>query len=211
MIFRLHKSLLAIFLLIILVSVDAPAQARKLIGFGDSLMAGYGLMARDGFMPQLQAALRARGHDIHLINASVSGDTTASGRARLAWTLDGITQAGDIVILELGGNDALRGMSPSRTYDNLAAMIEMLQARHLVVLLAGMRAPLNWGADYARQFDNLYSRLAIQYKIPLYPFFLEGVATVPHLNLADGIHPNATGIKTIVERILPFIENLLDS
>lgn len=214
MIFRLDKSLLPIFFFILLLSSVAPAGGRALIGFGDSLMAGYGLAPRDGFMPQLERALRARGYDLRFVNASVSGDTTDSGRARLIWTLDGIVQtkskARDIVILGLGGNDVLRGVSPARTRENLEVIIETLQTRGFRVFLAGMRSPLNWGADYAQDFDAIYPSLAKAYQIPLYPFFLDGVATVPRLNLSDGIHPNSQGIKMIVERILPFIEATLN-
>ncbi len=169
---------------------------------GDSLSAGLGLAAAESFPAQLEAALQARGLEIEVINAGVSGDTSAGGRARLEWTLAGQPA---LVIVELGGNDALRGLPPEQTEAHLAAILDALKTRGIQPLLAGMRAPRNLGKDYVERFDGLYPRLADRYAVPFYPFFLEGVAGDPALNLADGIHPNAAGIAEIVRRILPLV------
>lgn len=184
---------------------DAP---QTLILFGDSLMAGYGLDQDAGFAPQLEAALKDAGHDIRVVNSSVSGDTTAAGLARLDWAL---VDKPDAVLLELGANDALRGVEPSQTRDNLAQIIEKLRAMDVDVLLAGMMAPPNMGTAYGDEFNSIYPDLAGRYQIELYPFFLDGVAAEPSLNLDDGMHPNADGVKVIVERILPEVIDLLGS
>lgn len=176
-----------------------------ILAFGDSLIAGYGLEAEYSFPSRLEAALRARGFSVRVINAGLSGDTTGGGLDRLDWVLSEEIEA---VILELGANDALRGLSPQQAKKNLAAMIEKLQTHDLPILLAGMRAPLNLGIKYISAFDAIYPELARQYGVPLYPFFLEGVALRPHLNLPDGLHPNPEGVDRIVENILPHVENL---
>ncbi|MGF1456622.1 MAG: arylesterase [Alphaproteobacteria bacterium] len=185
---------------------DAAGPAIRILGLGDSLMAGYGLPPGEGFVEQLEAALAARGHDVAVINAGVSGDTTAGGRARLAWSLaDPVTHA----IVELGANDALRGLEPAETEANLRAILTTLKAEGIPVLLCGMLAPRNLGPDYAAEFDALYPRLAAEFGVVFYPFFLEGVAREAALNQPDGIHPNRAGVERIVDRILPFVEQVI--
>ena len=184
----------------------ATAEPLKIVGFGDSLMAGYNLGPGEGFTDRLQAALRAGGHDVTVENAGVSGDTTSGGLSRLDWSVPDGTQ---LVILELGANDMLRGIAPETTEKNLDAMMERLKTRNIAMLLAGMRAAPNLGEDYARAFDSIYPRLAEKYGVPLYPFFLDGVAGNPELQLEDGMHPNARGIDKMVEAILPTVEKTL--
>lgn len=179
----------------------------KILAFGDSLTAGYGLDAEDAFPAQLQAALLERGHSVIVINAGVSGDTSTGGRERLDWTLNEPT---DGVILELGANDALRGVNPDVTREALDEIIQKLHERELPVLLAGMQAPPNMGHVFVEKFNPIYFDLAAQYDLLLYPFFLDGVAAEPNLNQADGIHPNAEGVAIIVERILPKVEELIE-
>ncbi|WP_288349124.1 arylesterase [uncultured Thalassospira sp.] len=189
-----------------------PVQAadklpQTIVLFGDSLMAGYGLAHDDGFAPKLQSALKQAGHDVRVINSSVSGDTSAAGLARLDWAL---VDKPDAVLLELGANDALRGVEPAQTRDNLAKIIEKLRAQDVDVLLAGMMAPPNMGKAYGDEFNSIYPDLAGRYEVDFYPFFLDGVAAEPDLNQDDGMHPNADGVAVIVERILPDVINLLD-
>ncbi|WP_299869463.1 arylesterase [uncultured Hoeflea sp.] len=186
-----------------------PASAEaalRLIGLGDSLMAGYGLDGADGFPARLQAALEERGHAVEIIDAGVSGDTTSGGLARLDWS---IPDDVDGVILELGANDALRGLPPETTRENLRSMIERLQARDIPVLLAGMLAPPNMGADYEARFNTIYPELAEEYGLVLYPFFLDGVTGDTAMLLPDGMHPNAQGVEKMVENILPYAEEFL--
>ncbi len=173
---------------------------------GDSLVAGYGLPAEQAFPARLQEALLERGHRVVVQNAGVSGDTTAGGLARLEWTL---AERPDLVIVELGGNDALRGLDPRQTRENVDAILSLLHTAGVRVLLAGMRAPRNLGSDYYTKFDRIYPDLAIRHAVPLYPFFLEGVAGHPELNLKDGIHPNEKGVAVIVRGILPQLEKAL--
>lgn len=182
-------------------SFAATGPATILV-LGDSLSAGYGLAESDAFPAQLEAALVAQGHSVRVINAGISGDTSAGGAARLEWSL---ADNPDLVILALGANDALRGLSPAQTRTNLASIITRLQERQTSVLLAGMLAPRNMGEAYYNSFDNIYPELAQEFSVPLYPFFLEGVAGKPELNLADGIHPNVAGIQVMVEGILPLV------
>ncbi len=172
-------------------------------------MAGYGLDPDAGFVPRLEAALRADGLAVHVVNAGVSGDTTSAGRARLEWVLDGLDRKPDLVLLELGANDALRGVDPRITRANLDAMLALLARRGLRVLLIGMRAPPNLGPEYRRAFDRIYPALAARYRTCFYPFFLEGVAARPALNQADGLHPNAHGVDEIVRRIAPAVRRAL--
>ena len=190
--------------------VSSPAHAEAtpvvLVALGDSLTAGYGLGPGEGFVPQLQAALSARGHNVHVRNGGVSGDTSTGGLARLDWAVGPDTQA---VILELGANDMLRGIAPDVTRANLTAIIKRLQARNIEVMLAGMLAAPNLGEAYAARFNPIYPQLAKQFGPVLYPFFLDGVAGQRGLNLADGIHPNAQGIGVIVDNMLPSVERLL--
>lgn len=189
----------------------APGAGGKkpfvIVAFGDSLTAGYLLGPDEGFVPQLQAALHAKGHtNVVVRDAGVSGDTSSGGLSRLDWSVGSET---DAVILELGANDALRGVDPAITQTNLEMMIKELQARSIRVLLVGMLAPPNMGKDYARAFNPIYPELAKRYDLDLYPFFLDGVAAVPGTTLEDGMHPNAKGVGIMVERILPKVENLL--
>jgi len=188
-------------------SVAALAEDTVILGFGDSLMAGYGLPQNESFPDQLQQALRDKGHAVAVVNAGVSGDTSAGGLSRMDWAL---ADSPDIVLLELGANDGLRGLDPAQTKANLAGMIEKSQASGAVVILAGMMAPRNLGADYAEEFDAMYPALAETYpNILFYPFFLEGVAAEPALNQVDGIHPNDAGVSVIVTNILPILEQAL--
>ncbi|CAN7263722.1 arylesterase [Mesorhizobium amorphae] len=185
---------------------SARAETFTIVGFGDSLMAGFGLGPGEGFTDRLQAALRAKGHDVTVANAGVSGDTTSGGLARLDWSVPDGTQ---LVILELGANDMLRGVSPGITEKNLDEMLAKLKQRKIAVLLAGMRAAPNLGVDYQNAFDAIYPKLAAKYGVPLYPFFLDGVAGQPGLRLEDGLHPNAKGVEMMVERILPTVEKAI--
>lgn len=178
----------------------------RIVGFGDSLMAGYGLNGSEGFPARLQAALEARGHNVEITDAGVSGDTSSGGLARLDWS---IPEDVDGVILELGANDALRGLPPEKTRENLDAMITRLKERGIEVLLAGMLAPPNLGADYETRFNAIYPELADKYDVVLYPFFLDGVTGNPEFLLDDGMHPNANGINTMVDGILPYAEDFL--
>lgn len=178
------------------------------MAFGDSLTAGYGLTVRDGFVPRLEAALKAEGYNVTIVNAGVSGDTTAGGKARLDWSL---AEKPDAVLLELGANDALRGLSPGASEANLEAMLKVLKERKIPVLLIGMKSPPNLGPEYVTAFEAIYPRLAARYGIPLYPFFLDGVAASSTLNQPDGIHPNADGVHEIVRRILPVVAKFLDT
>ncbi|RWQ40317.1 MAG: arylesterase [Mesorhizobium sp.] len=185
---------------------SARAEPLEIVGFGDSLMAGFGLGPDEGFTQKLEAALRAKGHDVTIANAGVSGDTSSGGLSRLDWSVPDGTQ---LVILELGANDMLRGVSPDITQKNLDAMLAKLKQRKIAVLLAGMRAAPNLGADYQNGFDAIFPKLAEKYGVPLYPFFLDGVAGEPALQLEDGLHPNAKGIDRMVERILPDVEKAI--
>ena len=184
----------------------AAAEPYRIVGFGDSLMAGFGLNPGEGFTEKLQAALKARGRDVEVINAGVSGDTTSGGLSRLDWSVPDGTR---LVILELGANDMLRAVTPDITEKNLDAMLAKLKDRKIPVLLAGMRAAPNLGADYQARFDAIYPRLAEKYGAALYPFFLDGVAGDSKLVLEDGMHPSAKGIDIMVERILPMLEKLI--
>lgn len=203
---RFRDLLLTTGTLLLLVATTSAADPFRIVGFGDSLMAGYQLEAGQSFPEKLEAALKARGHDVVIANAGVSGDTTAGGLSRLDWSVPDET---DLVILELGANDMLRGISPELTEKNLVAMIERLQDRDIDVLLAGMLAAPNLGRDYGAEFEAIYPRLAETYELPLYPFFLDGVAAQGSLLLGDGMHPNAEGVDQMVERFLPLMENTL--
>lgn len=185
----------------------AAAEAPlRLLAFGDSLTHGYGLAPEESFPAQLEAALRAKDQAVEVINAGNSGDTTAAGLARLDWAL---ADSPDAVILELGANDALRGLDPAAARANLDAILERLGKQQLPVLMAGMQAPRNLGRRYWEAFDAIFPALAEKHNVLLYPFFLDGVALNPQFNQADGIHPNAAGIAVIVERILPSVLGLV--
>ena len=188
------------------VSAAAADGPIRLLVLGDSLAAGYGLPAEDGFTAQLQEALQGSGHDVVVQNAGVSGDTTAGGWARLEWAL---ADGADAVIVELGANDMLRGIDPGSARSNLSAILSTLEDRGIPTLIAGMRAPQNLGPTYVDAFEGMYPELARQYGALVYPFFLEGVAGQAWLNQEDGIHPNRTGVRHIVEGIMPSVLELL--
>ena len=188
--------------------VAAAAGGETVIAvLGDSLTAGFGLSPEDAFPAQLETRLRRDGLDVRAVNAGVSGDTSAGGRARLDWVL---ADTPDLVIVELGANDALRGLAPAETEANLDAVLAVLTGRGVAVLLTGMLAPPNFGPDYGREFRAVFPRLADKYAVPFYPFFLDGVAAQPRLNQADGIHPNAEGVAEIVARIAPYVRRVID-
>lgn len=186
----------------------SAAPPLRLMVIGDSLTAGFGLPAEQAFPAQLEAALRRNGHAVTVLNAGVSGDTSAGGKARINWAL---ADKPDAVILELGGNDGLRGIDPQELYANLSAILTMLKARGIPAFLAGMVAPPNLGTAYGQEFRAVYSRLAREFDVPLQPFFLEGVAMQPALNQADGIHPNAAGVAVMVDNMLPRIQPWLNA
>ncbi|MEO1175063.1 MAG: arylesterase [Myxococcota bacterium] len=178
-----------------------------MVALGDSLTAGYGLAdTADAFPSKLEAALEKRGYSVTIENAGVSGDTSTGGRNRLDWSL---SNQPDLVIVELGANDALRGIEPTVTEKNLDAILAELKKRKITTVLAGMRAPRNYGPEYAAEFDAIYPRLAQKHGALLYPFFLEGVALDPKLNQADGIHPTSAGVDIIVQGILPTVVRAL--
>jgi acyl-CoA thioesterase-1 len=187
-------------------SSSATGAPIKMVVLGDSLSAGFGLAGADAFPAKLQKALKARGIAVDMTNAGVSGDTTTGGRDRLDWSVPEGTQA---VIVELGANDALRGTDPAVTRAALSDIVAKLKARGIAVMLCGMVAPPNYGADFAARFNSIYPDLAKSYDVPLYPFFLEGVAADAKLNQADGLHPTAEGVGIIVKNILPSVEAFL--
>ena len=187
-------------------SVAVAADPVRIVAFGDSLTAGYMLKSKDAFPAQLARALKAKGLAVKISNAGVSGDTTADGLKRLNWSVPDGTEA---VILELGANDALRGVPPKHVRKNLDSLITKLRAKNIDVLLAGMASPENWGPDYSNAFNTIYKDLAEKHDLILYPFFLKGVVLRPELNLADGLHPSAKGVGVIVKHILPSVEALI--
>ncbi|MBP8232644.1 arylesterase [Rhizorhabdus sp.] len=201
----LYRSLFA-FLAALLLSGAAQAADRLVVAFGDSLTAGYRLPPGQGFAPQLEAALRRDGVAARVQNAGVSGDTTAQGKARLAWVLSAAKVKPDLVIVELGANDMLRGLDPAKAEANLDAILAELGRRRIPVLLAGMVAAPNLGPDYAGKFNPIYRRLAAKHKVRLYPFFLQGVVGDRSLHIGDAIHPNARGVGVIVRGILPHVK-----
>ena len=196
------NAVVAIVLLVWLNVAQAGTQPIRILAFGASITAGYGLDAADSLPAQLEAALRAHGIDATVINSGVSGETSAGGLARLDWAL---ADNPDLVIVDLGGNDALRAIDPKTTEANLDAIVARLKAEKRGVLIAGMLAPPNLGADYQAAFNAVFPAVAARYDVALYPFLLDGVAADPSLNQEDGIHPNAAGVKVIVERMLPIV------
>ncbi len=187
-------------------ATKAESRATVIVALGDSLTAGLGLPQDEAFPAVLGRALKARGHDVKVVDAGASGDTTQAGLARLDWALP---QDASAVIIELGGNDALQGLPPEATKAALEAIIKRLEARGLPILLVGMEAPRNMGKDYVEAFGALYSELAEKYDLVFYPFFLDGVALDVSLMQADGIHPNKRGVARIVEGLMPKVEELL--
>jgi acyl-CoA thioesterase-1 len=186
----------------------APARAEplRIVALGDSLTAGYGLEPAESFTVQLEKALKARGHLVVIVNAGVSGDTSSDGFARVDWS---VGEDADAVIVELGANDALRGVDPAITRDALDGILTRLGERGLPVLLGGMLAPPNLGQDYGAKFNPIYPELAAKHGALLYPFFLDGAAARADLNQPDGMHPNAAGVAVIVEKIVPSVEVLI--
>ena len=203
------KAVLAIcFALTAFVGGQAAAAPLKLVAFGDSLMAGYELPAEDAYPARLEQALKAGGHEVTIENGAVSGDTTADGLARLDWT---IPDDADGVLLELGANDALRGVSPVETRKNLDAMLTRLKERGIPVMLFGMLAPPNMGEAYSKDFNAIYPELSRKYGAPLYPFFLDAIITDASLKLSDGMHPNPKGVERLVDSTLPAVETFVNS
>jgi acyl-CoA thioesterase I len=192
--------------LILVSTLPLRAETITVLALGDSLTAGYGLDPTQSFPVRLEAALKAKGHDVVVVNAGVSGDTTAQGAARLDWSL---TDDVDAVMVELGANDALRGLPVPQMDMALDEILTKLKAKNLPTLVFGMRAPPNLGPDYALAFEAVFPKLSTKHGAALYPFFLEGVAADASLNQADGIHPNAKGVDEIVKRVLPDVEALL--
>jgi acyl-CoA thioesterase-1 len=192
---------LAAVLVLAAIPVSAHA-ATTILAFGDSLFAGYGVADADNFPAQLEVALKKDGKDVKVVNAAVSGDTTADGVSRLDWSL---ADKPDLVLLELGANDGLRGLDPERAQANLDQILARLKEKHIPVVLCGMLAPRNLGPAYAAKFDPMYKALADKYQVPLYPFILDGVALDPKFTQADGMHPNKDGVAVIVHRILLFV------
>lgn len=183
-----------------------PETRPRIVAFGDSLTAGFGVSTEDSYPAQLQRRLDALGYDYRVINAGVSGDTTAGGLRRVSWIL---TKKPDVVILELGANDGLRGLSIDQTHNNLREIILRLQEAGVGIVLAGMKLPPNYGHDYLARFEAIYPALAEEYRLPLIPFFLEGVGGSPSLNQADGIHPTAKGYTLVVGQVLKILSPLL--
>ena len=187
---------------------STASKSLVILAFGDSLTAGYGLERDDSFPRQLENSLATSGYPVTVINSGVSGDTSAGGLARLEWALAGNPQ---IVLVELGANDALRGLDPAQTYDNLDQILVRLKKAGCRIVFAGMRAPRNLGLDYTFEFDQIYPDLADRHNLYFYPFFLEGVAADPGLNQADGIHPNAEGVRVVVNGIQPLVVKAIEA
>ena len=209
------KPVLQFFVLSGLVALPSLALANQnavsdrplaVVGFGDSLMSGFQLPIQDSFTAQLEKALKDKGVNVTITNAGVAGETTTDGVSRLDWS---VPEGTDLVILEFGANDALRGIDPAISEKNLSDILEKLKQRNVQVILAGMLAPPNMGNDYAEKFNAIFPRLAEKYDVPLYPFFLDGVATVKSLQLADGEHPNTEGVAKMVEGFLPLMEKTI--
>lgn len=202
----LFKHMLSMIAAFVMAMSAADAATVKILALGTSLTQGLGVPPGLDLTAVLETRLKASGLDVKLINAGVSGDTSAGGLARLDWSLADRPQA---AIVELGSNDALRGQAPAETEKNLAAILTRLKSAHVAVLLTGMKAPRNLGPEYDAQFDAIYPRLAKRFDVLFYPFILDGVAADPKLNQADGIHPNPAGVKIIAERMLPYVKRLV--
>jgi acyl-CoA thioesterase-1 len=203
---RGRSAALLVLLFTLLIGSPALAAPVKILAIGTSLTQGYGLPPGTEIPVVLEAQLKATHIDAKVINAGVSGDTSSGGLARLDWSL---ADHPNVAMVELGSNDALRGVPPRVTEKNLSAILAKLKAAHIPVLLLGMQAPRNLGPEYAKEFDPIYPRLAKQYGVALYPFVLDGVALNPKLNQADGIHPNPAGVKIIVGKLLPYVKTLV--
>ena len=206
----IRRSIAAALLSISLAGASPPDERPLVLAFGDSLTAGYGLEQGLGFAPQLQATLRRQGIAAEVIDGGVSGDTSEAGKARLGWTLDGLNRKPDLVILELGANDMLRGLDPKLTETNLDIMLAELKRRQIPVLLVGMRAAPNLDPAYVSKFEAIYPSLARKHGTALYPFFLDGVAAQPGMQLPDGMHPTFQGVKRIVTGIAPAVKQAIE-
>ena len=193
-------------LLTMFAPMPASAKVPEILAFGDSLTAGLGLPASEAFPARLQARLKDEGIDVKIVNGGVSGDTTTDGLARLDWAL---ADKPDVVILALGANDMLRGINPKIVRANLDQMIAKIQSSGAKILLLGMQSTTNWGAEYEHAFDNIYPELAKAHDVPLYPFFLDGVAMNPALNQPDGMHPNERGVAIMVDHIAPLLAKMV--
>ena len=204
----LHSLITVLALMLFGPAAIAQQEPVKLLALGDSLVAGYGLSEADSFTTKLQQARQKKGCNVSVINGGVSGDTSAGGLARMDWLLSDIP---DAALIELGANDGLRGLDPRDTEKNIDQIVVNFQERGVPVMLAGMYAPPNLGEEYGRDFDQVFPKIAEQRSVPLYPFFLDGVAAVPELNQPDGIHPNADGVDVIKERLLPSVVALLQT
>jgi acyl-CoA thioesterase-1 len=202
----LRRYAVAALLVNLMAATPSLAETAKIMVLGDSIAAGFGLPASEAFPVRLEEKLRAEGHDVQVINAGVSGDTTAAGLARLDWVLG---DKPDFAVVELGANDMLRGIDPAVTRKNLDEILTRLNAAKVPALLVGMMAGRNLGADYAKAFQGLYSALAQKHGVAFYPFILDGVALDPALNQGDGIHPNARGVAVMVDRMAPYVVRLL--
>lgn len=200
------KHILSGILLVLAFIGPATAAPIKILAFGTSLTQGYGLPPGTEFTVVMQQKLKAAGIDATIINAGVSGDTSSDGLSRLDWSL---ADHPDAAIVEMGSNDALRGIDPALTEKNISAMLGKFKAAHVPVLLLGMKAPRNLGPEYEKAFDPIYPKLAKEYGVLLYPFVLDGVVLNPKLNQADGIHPNPAGVKIIVDRMFPYVRKLV--
>jgi acyl-CoA thioesterase-1 len=205
----IRRSIAAVLLSITLVGAGLPAQRPLILAFGDSLTAGYGLDQGLGFVPQLQSTLRRHAIAATVVDGGVSGDTSEAAKARLGWTIDGLERKPDLVIVELGANDMLRGLDPALTERNLDAILAELDRRHIKVLVAGMRGAPNLDPAYVSRFEAIYPMLARRHRATLYPFFLEGVAAQKGMQQADGMHPTFAGVKRIVTGISPEAEMAL--
>jgi len=206
---RIINLILAVSALALVLLVPARSRAEhpaKLLALGDSLTAGYGLPSDESFTTRLQGRLKAEGLDVSVVNGGVSGDTSAGGLARLDWLL---ADKPDFALIELGGNDGLRGLDPQVTYRNLDAVLTRLHERGIPALLTGMVAPPNLGREYGDAFKAVFPRLAKEHRVPFYPFFLDGVAADPALNQPDGIHPNARGVEVVIDHIMPYVKQLI--
>lgn len=206
---RVHRAAIALVCLLLALPAVAAPRERVVVAFGDSLTAGYLLPARDGFTQQLERALNARGHRVQVVNAGVSGDTSAGGRARLGWVIDRLKTKPDLVILELGANDMLRGIDPAITRANLDAMLTEFARRRIPVVLAGMFSTPSMGIGYVDAYNRIFPELARKHGAIYYPFFMKGVALNRPLLLADNLHPNARGVAVMVANIAPTIERAL--
>lgn len=203
---RAMLKIIAVFAAVVMLTQATSAQTITILALGDSLTAGYGLQPSEAFPVKLEQALKAKGHDVVVVNAGVSGDTALDGLSRLDWAL---SEEVDAAIVEFGANDALRGLQPAQAEAAIDGILAKLAEKKIPTLLAGMRAPPNLGPEYMSAFDGMYARLAGKHEALLYPFFLDGVAADIKLNQADGMHPNAAGVDVIVARMLPVVEELV--